>query len=188
VILGHMSRARGGVASAPQRGRSARRERDSTLYQDAESVARAGDCRRNVERSAARSRDMDSRSSRTTLSDQPGVARFPVPPGAKYRKLQVRAGAVSGARFAGCRLASGNYIDERDAGLARNARGYAECLASVPGDLEVWIEGTAGSGTALGARFEQLRDLRDALAGPDPDARRVLPRHGASARRRLRAW
>jgi len=65
----------------------------------------------------------------------------------------------------------GNYIDERDAGLARNARGYAECLASVPGDLEVWIEGTAGSGTALGARFEELRDLRDAL--PDQIRTRV---------------
>jgi deoxyribonuclease-4 len=65
----------------------------------------------------------------------------------------------------------GNYIDERAAGLARNARGYAECLAAVPGDLEVWIEGTAGSGTALGARFEELRDLRGAL--PDQTRTRV---------------
>ena len=65
----------------------------------------------------------------------------------------------------------GNYIDEREAGLARNALGYAECLASVPGDLQVWIEGTAGSGTALGARFEELRDLRSAL--PDQTRTRV---------------
>lgn len=57
----------------------------------------------------------------------------------------------------------GNYMDDRDAGLERNARAYAECLAAVPGDLQVWIEGTAGSGTALGATFEQLRDLRNAL-------------------------
>ena len=63
----------------------------------------------------------------------------------------------------------GNYIGERDAGLERNARGYAECLAAVSGDLEVWIEGTAGSGTALGARFEELRALRDALP---PDVRK----------------
>ncbi len=63
----------------------------------------------------------------------------------------------------------GNYMDEREPGLERNARGYAECLAAVPGDLEVWIEGTAGSGTALGARFEELRDLRNAL----PDAIRT---------------
>ncbi len=57
----------------------------------------------------------------------------------------------------------GNYMDHRDAGLERNARGYAECLTAVPGDVEVWIEGTAGSGTALGARFDELRDLRNAL-------------------------
>ena len=38
----------------------------------------------------------------------------------------------------------GNYMDDREAGLERNARGYAECLAVVPGDLQVWIEGTAG--------------------------------------------
>ena len=65
----------------------------------------------------------------------------------------------------------GNYIDDRDAGLDRNARGYAECLAAVPGALEVWIEGTAGSGTALGAKFEELRDLRNAL--PDQIRTRV---------------
>jgi len=57
----------------------------------------------------------------------------------------------------------GNYMDDRGAGLERNARGYAACLETVPGDVEVWIEGTAGSGTALGARFEELRDLRNAL-------------------------
>jgi len=65
----------------------------------------------------------------------------------------------------------GNCMDDRDTGLERNARGYAECLAGVPGDLEVWIEGTAGSGTALGARFEELRDLRNAL--PDESRTRV---------------
>jgi len=65
----------------------------------------------------------------------------------------------------------GNYIDDPHAGLERNARGYAECLAAVPGELEVWIEGTAGSGTALGARFEELRDLRNAL--PDEIRTRV---------------
>jgi deoxyribonuclease IV len=60
----------------------------------------------------------------------------------------------------------GNYIDDRDLGLERNARGYAEGLAAIPGALEVWIEGTAGSGTALGARFEELRDLRNAIPVP----------------------
>src|SRR5437899_6613275 len=57
----------------------------------------------------------------------------------------------------------GNYIDERAAGLARNTRAYAECLAAVPGAVGVLIEGTAGAGTALGATFEELRALRDAM-------------------------
>ncbi|PYP73533.1 MAG: deoxyribonuclease IV [Gemmatimonadetes bacterium] len=57
----------------------------------------------------------------------------------------------------------GNFMDERAAGLERNARGYAACLAQVPGEVGVLIEGTAGAGTALGARFEELRALRDAM-------------------------
>jgi deoxyribonuclease-4 len=57
----------------------------------------------------------------------------------------------------------GNFRDERAAGLERNAREYAACLAAVPGDIGVLIEGTAGAGTALGATFEELRALRDAL-------------------------
>ena len=56
----------------------------------------------------------------------------------------------------------GNYIDQRDAGIARNARGYAMCLARVAGP-GILIEGTAGAGTALGATFEELAALRAAL-------------------------
>ena len=57
----------------------------------------------------------------------------------------------------------GNYIDDRDAGLERNAREYARCLAAVPGEVGVLIEGTAGAGTALGRSFEELAALRRAL-------------------------
>jgi deoxyribonuclease IV len=57
----------------------------------------------------------------------------------------------------------GNYIDDRAAGFERNARGYADCLVAVPGEVGVLIEGMAGAGTALGATFEELRALRDAL-------------------------
>ena len=57
----------------------------------------------------------------------------------------------------------GNYIDDRAEGLARNARAYAECLAAVPGEVGLLIEGTAGAGTALGSTFEELRALREAL-------------------------
>jgi deoxyribonuclease-4 len=57
----------------------------------------------------------------------------------------------------------GNYIDDRAAGLERNARGYAECLAHVTGAVGVLVEGTAGSGTALGSSFEEVAALRAAL-------------------------
>jgi deoxyribonuclease-4 len=57
----------------------------------------------------------------------------------------------------------GNYIDDRATGLERNARGYAECLAQVTGAVGVLVEGTAGSGTALGSTFEELAALRAAL-------------------------
>jgi deoxyribonuclease-4 len=57
----------------------------------------------------------------------------------------------------------GNHMGDRDAGLARNAESYARCLAMVEGDVHVAIETTAGSGTALGARFEELAALMDRL-------------------------
>ena len=57
----------------------------------------------------------------------------------------------------------GNFMDDRAAGLDRNARAYGDCLAAVPDGVGVLIEGTAGAGTALGATFEELRALRDAI-------------------------
>ena len=64
----------------------------------------------------------------------------------------------------------GNYMDDRDAGIRRNAESYARCLARVPGPVAVAIEGTAGCGTQLGSTFEELRELRELM----PPA--VLPR------------
>jgi len=54
----------------------------------------------------------------------------------------------------------GNYLDEREAGLQRNARAYAEALRGAPGEVMVLLETTAGTGTALGSRFEELAELR----------------------------
>ena len=53
----------------------------------------------------------------------------------------------------------GNYIDDREAGIRRNARGYTECLERV-GDVRVLLETTAGCGTSLGSNFEELAELR----------------------------
>jgi deoxyribonuclease-4 len=57
----------------------------------------------------------------------------------------------------------GNYLDDRDAGIRRNAESYARCLAAVPGRVKVAIEGTAGCGTQLGSTFEELRELVDLM-------------------------
>jgi deoxyribonuclease-4 len=54
----------------------------------------------------------------------------------------------------------GNYITERREGLRRNAAAYAQCLDRIEGPM-ILIETTAGSGTALGWRFEELAALRD---------------------------
>jgi deoxyribonuclease-4 len=50
----------------------------------------------------------------------------------------------------------GNYMDDRDAGIARNADAISEALAATPGRTVLCLETTAGSGTALGATFEEL--------------------------------
>jgi deoxyribonuclease-4 len=57
----------------------------------------------------------------------------------------------------------GNYIDDRERGLDRNAAALAHCLRTVPGDVRVLLETTAGSGTALGSRFEELAALRERI-------------------------
>ena len=65
----------------------------------------------------------------------------------------------------------GNFLDDRERGIARNAASYAACLAAVPGRVTVLLETTAGSGTALGSSFEELAALVDAM--PAPARRRI---------------
>ncbi len=55
----------------------------------------------------------------------------------------------------------GNYMDDRDAGLARNADAISEALAASPGDTILCLETTAGSGTSLGATLEELGAIID---------------------------
>lgn len=56
----------------------------------------------------------------------------------------------------------GNYIDHPRKGLERNAKNYTRCMRAVPG-VTVLLEGTAGTGTALGSRFEELAALRELI-------------------------
>jgi deoxyribonuclease-4 len=60
----------------------------------------------------------------------------------------------------------GNATDgDIEAGLMRNARGLGEALEEVEGPTRVLLELTAGSGTTVGATFENLRAVIDALPG-----------------------
>jgi deoxyribonuclease-4 len=60
----------------------------------------------------------------------------------------------------------GNYMDDPERGLARNAANYARCLAEVSGQVIVLLESTAGTGTALGRSFEELAELRARIPKP----------------------
>ena len=60
----------------------------------------------------------------------------------------------------------GNYIDDRNLGLKRNAEAYALCLQAVPGRVMVLLETTAGTGTVLGSTFEELAELRERIPAP----------------------
>jgi deoxyribonuclease-4 len=53
----------------------------------------------------------------------------------------------------------GNYIDDRQAGIARNAEALAIALETVPGRTMILMETTAGSGTSIGASFEEMSEL-----------------------------
>ena len=60
----------------------------------------------------------------------------------------------------------GNYMDDREAGLHRNAEAIGECLARVPGRVRVLLETTAGTGTALGSTVEELARIRELVPAP----------------------
>lgn len=83
-------------------------------------------------------------------------------------RLSARSVAAFTAELRRCRALGighvvshpGNYIDDRDLGLRRNAAAYARCLRAVPGGPMVLLETTAGTGTALGSTFEELARLR----------------------------
>ena len=64
----------------------------------------------------------------------------------------------------------GNATDkDLSAGLERNARGVAESLEAVAGPTRVLLELTAGSGTSVGATFENLRAIIDGIPGAQRD-------------------
>lgn len=57
----------------------------------------------------------------------------------------------------------GNFMDDRASGLARNAEAISIALQVVPGRTTLLMETTAGSGTAIGASFEEMALLLESL-------------------------
>ena len=64
----------------------------------------------------------------------------------------------------------GNYIDDRESGIQRNADAISEALERVPGKTILCMELTSGSGTAIGASFDELASLIERV-GPAVRAR-----------------
>jgi deoxyribonuclease-4 len=65
----------------------------------------------------------------------------------------------------------GNFIDDRFAGLMRNAEAITAALERNPGGTMILMETTAGSGTAIGASFEEMAVLIALV--PDPHRERL---------------
>ena len=64
----------------------------------------------------------------------------------------------------------GNYMDDRESGVRRNADAITEALQRVPGRTVVCMETTAGSGTAIGGTFAELARLIELV----PDRKSVV--------------
>lgn len=91
------------------------------------------------------------------------------------RSLGCFTGELERCRVLGVELLvthPGNATDgDAEAGIARNALGVTRALEAVPGTTRVLLEITAGSGTSIGASFENLAAILEAI--PDPHRSRV---------------
>jgi deoxyribonuclease IV len=56
-----------------------------------------------------------------------------------------------------------------DRAIERNAAAISDALDLVPGSTRVLLEGTAGTGTALGGSFQQLARIMEPVAASHPD-------------------
>jgi deoxyribonuclease-4 len=65
----------------------------------------------------------------------------------------------------------GNHMGDLESGLHRNADAITEALERVPGRCILAMEATAGSGTSLGARFEELAKIIEYV--PEPHRSRM---------------
>jgi deoxyribonuclease-4 len=171
-MLGAHVSSQGGVAAAPERGAKLRATAIQLFTKTPSQWREPALATATVER--FKSEVSRHRLEAVVAHDSYLINLASPDPVLRGRSMQSFRSELERSRALGLRAVvshPGNYMDDRGAGLERNASAYAECLAAVPGDVQVWIEGTAGAGTALGATFEQLRDLRTAL--PDETRTRV---------------
>jgi len=93
--------------------------------------------------------------------------------------LRARSIESFSSEFARCEALSldylvshpGNYMDDRESGIARNAESIAEVLDRVKGRTMLLMETTAGGGTAIGSTFEEMAALISRV--PSPYRKRV---------------
>jgi deoxyribonuclease-4 len=163
-LLGAHVSTQGGVATAPERGRTIRATaiqlftKTPNQWREPVLTAETGEAFRAA---------MAERGIRVAVSHDSYLINLASPD----RALRTRSEASFVAELRRCEVLGlpwvvshpGNFMDDREAGLERNAESYARCLAQVPGGVRVAIETTAGAGTALGARFEELAALVDRM-------------------------
>jgi deoxyribonuclease IV len=65
----------------------------------------------------------------------------------------------------------GNHMGDLASGIRRNADAITEALERVPGRCVVAMESTAGSGTSIGSRFEELAAIIEDV--PEPHRQRM---------------
>ena len=172
LILGAHVSTQGGVANAPARGRAI----GATAIQVFTKTPNQWR-ERSIDEAAARAfRDaLDEHGIRAVVSHDSYLINLASPDPVLHRRseaafvAELRRCATLGIPYVVSH--PGNFIDDRTAGLRRNADAYAACLAAVPGRVRVAIETTAGNGTALGSTFEELRDLANLM--PRAARRRV---------------
>lgn len=63
----------------------------------------------------------------------------------------------------------GNHMGDHSSGIERNADAIGEALSRVPGRCRLALETTAGSGTAIGAAFEDLANVIELVRAPARD-------------------
>jgi deoxyribonuclease IV len=160
LLLGAHVSAAGGVPAAPPRARALRATAMQIFTKQANRWAERAcdDCERDEFRAALALTGVE-----VTIAHDSYLINLASPDEALRRKsiesfvCELQRCAALGLTY----LVShpGNFMDDRESGIARNADAIAESLACAPGDTVLCLETTAGSGTSLGATFEELATI-----------------------------